>query len=341
MLTSILGWLRNWWIQRAAENAVKNEIADDVKFLNENGGSDKLILAYLSHVHKNPEFKAQLYGGTLPLKDSPISRSLLGTAAIQSMMQARKELLEDLDAKELDDAKQRLDLAEQAFLLSWCVPDDTARPIDAESARRRVAESMKQGRAALETWRAADPMTFPIVVKVKIEFPSKAAAMDTAPKITETSATSSPEPEIAVQAQPETDGALAFFNEERDYHGWQKLFVDTKPMKVAEIAIHAMDRSLPAIHSINFWNAVIDHLIQGSFFEPDIEDGLREAHLGMAERFQAYVRAKWQKSPDTLAAVEAAWAASMEWSVYQDHRDQLLEAGIVNRCGQVVADLPK
>jgi hypothetical protein len=127
--------------------------------------------------------------GLLEERDFISPRTTASLASINSMMKARKELV---DGHESEYIANRLEIAEEVFLISWLTP--TAREketldqeVGAEGfakaalAMLRTSDSnalsmlahrdwadqrWAMGEAALERWRAFDPYKYAFMVKV-------------------------------------------------------------------------------------------------------------------------------------------------------------------------------
>jgi hypothetical protein len=188
----MLGWIR----EKIAESQLKRETRQNIDLINAHGGSDKICLLFLGYISADKGRWAKLRNGLLDPSEYPMRRSLVGLAAIQSMMKARQELSNSLDPMAETVVRERLEFAQQAFLMSWLLiseadkaaldPDEVAKSRDAMigqafdtsdgidflkgfemAAERKLADAnLEQGRQALDNWRNTNPHNFPIVVKV-------------------------------------------------------------------------------------------------------------------------------------------------------------------------------
>lgn len=181
----MLGWLKQKITNASAQSAVKNEMGEAMKLIKKHGGPDPVVFAYVKYFQDTPEKMARFRSGWLKPEEYPMSRMLVSTAAIQSIMRARRDLRDDPNA---EDARNRLAVAEHAFLLSWLhlteadiehITDDEIqeaikRSFDvlmetqdvhkayAVMPHRAVADAkIEQGQQALEKWRRADIDKFP------------------------------------------------------------------------------------------------------------------------------------------------------------------------------------
>lgn len=186
----MFGWVREKIAKASAQNQVKNDLGDAVEAIKKSGGADRIVLAYVDHFSKNDEKMARFRCGLLKPDEYPMHRMLISTAAINSIMAARRDIEKNAED---DIAEKRLNIAEYAFLLSWLHLEErdtehiTSEEIDAAVKRsfdvlmetqdvkrayavmphKKVAdERMKQGEEALEKWRVADVRTFPITVPI-------------------------------------------------------------------------------------------------------------------------------------------------------------------------------
>jgi len=186
----VFGWIKNKIANVSAENNVKNEMAEAMEAIKKYGGADRIVLAYVEYFSKNDEKMARFRSGFLKPEDYPMKRILISTAAINSIMAARR----DLGANPNDEtAKSRLTIAEHAFLLSWLHLEEkdiahiSQEEIDVAIKRsfdvlmetqdvkrayavmphRKVAdERMRLANEALAKWRTADVNSFPFSVPI-------------------------------------------------------------------------------------------------------------------------------------------------------------------------------
>ncbi|RUU14381.1 hypothetical protein EOD23_01130 [Mesorhizobium sp. USDA-HM6] len=186
----MLGWLKDKLDKGRADKQVRDEMAAAVGAITKFGGADRVVWAYVNHFLDDRDKMDRLLNGLLRPTEYPVKRMLISFAAINSIMAARRDL--EVDPHD-DDAKTRLGLSEQAFLLSWLHLDekDTEHiglgEIDAGMVRaftmmqqtkdadriysamphRKVAdERLKLGREALAKWQATDVTDFQFLVPI-------------------------------------------------------------------------------------------------------------------------------------------------------------------------------
>lgn len=181
----MLGWLKQRIVNASAQNAVKSEISEAMQFIAKEGGSDRVVMVYVKYFQDTPDKMARFRSGWLKPEEYPMSRMLISTAAVQSIMRARRDLRNDPNDEH---ARNRLEVAEHAFVLSWLhltesdiehITDDDIQEAIKKSfdilmesqnvneayavmPHRSVADArIKQGQQALQNWREADIDKFP------------------------------------------------------------------------------------------------------------------------------------------------------------------------------------
>ncbi|RWK14790.1 MAG: hypothetical protein EOR43_32255 [Mesorhizobium sp.] len=186
----MLGWLKDKLARGSAEKQVRDQMAAAVEVIKKSGGADRLVWAYVNYFLKNEDKMDRLLNGLLKVDEYPTKRMTISFAAINSIMAARRDLAVNPGD---EDAKARLGLAEQAFLLSWLhleekdiaritpeefnagmertfrVMQKTRDPSQIYSAmpHRKIAdESMQLGREALAKWQATDVRSFKFIVPI-------------------------------------------------------------------------------------------------------------------------------------------------------------------------------
>lgn len=186
----MLGWLKDKIVKASAERQVKSDVGDSMTVIKKHGGADRIVMAYLDYFAKNEERMARFRCGRLKPEEYPMDRMLIATAAINSIMAARRDLRNSPGDEHAD---ARLKVAEQAFLLSWLhlevsdiehiTEEEIKVAIDksfhilmetqdfkkayAVFPHRNVAdERMRLAHEALAKWREANIDTFPFNVPI-------------------------------------------------------------------------------------------------------------------------------------------------------------------------------
>jgi hypothetical protein len=156
----MLGWLKQKMANAIAERQVENDMADAVRIIKKHGGSDAFCAAYVQYLHKDKVRLSRFRNGLMKPEEYPLPRNVIATAAINSMMAARRDLRTFPDN---EDFRNRLKIAEHAFLMSWLHLDDVEQVL----FQKDVAdERFRQGEQALENWRKADIDKFPFHIPI-------------------------------------------------------------------------------------------------------------------------------------------------------------------------------
>lgn len=187
---TMLAWLKDKLARGATEKQVRDEMAAAISAITKYGGADRVVWAYVDYFLNNEDKMDRLLNGLLKANEYPTKRMTISFAAINSIMAARRDLEVNLHD---ENAKARLGIAEQAFLLSWLhleeqdiariTPEEfsagvertfgvmqktrNASQIYAAMPHRKIAdERMKLGREALAKWHATDVRSFQFTVPI-------------------------------------------------------------------------------------------------------------------------------------------------------------------------------
>lgn len=180
-------------------NYAADTMKRDVGIINAAGGSDKVCLAYVHYYLTDRERLIRLRCGMLKEDERKFPRSVIATAAINSMMKARRQIA---DGHDDEMTANRLKIAEEAFGLSWLqIEDEDLVHITVEERQTAARRSMeilldtqdtmkaysvlpykkvcderyRKGQEALESWRQHDPYDFTFLVDVEIKTSSNSA----------------------------------------------------------------------------------------------------------------------------------------------------------------------
>lgn len=176
-----------------AANLARSTIEEDIEIINAAGGSDRVCMGYVDYYHSDRERLIRLRCGLPSDDDKKLPRSVVGTAAINSMMMARRQIA---DGHDDEVTANRLKIAEEAFSLSWLHIDDGdldhVSDEEKKEAFGRAAQVMletqdsmkalsvlphkkvcddryRKGQEALEAWRQHDPYGFTFLVDIEIK----------------------------------------------------------------------------------------------------------------------------------------------------------------------------